>query len=65
MESPEGLPPAVEVSRFQPEEDVHYTVIANGGTASQMAPVILRLCRAGISQMKVYDLQRDGIKELS
>jgi len=62
LQAPEGLP-AVEVSQFEPRPDAEYTVVANGGTASQLAPVLLRLCRAGVT-LRVYDLQRDGAKEL-
>ncbi len=63
FEPPEGLP-AVEVSKFEPQTGARYTVVANGGTAAQLVPVLLRLVRAGVA-LKVYDLQRDGVRELS
>jgi hypothetical protein len=63
LEPPEGLP-VVEVSKFETQPGARYTVVANGGTAAQLAPVLMRLCRAGVA-LKVYDLQRDGAKELS
>lgn len=63
FEPPEGLP-AVEVSKFEPQPGARYTVVANDGTAAQLVPVLLRLVRAGVA-LKVYDLQRDGVRELS
>jgi hypothetical protein len=62
LDPPEGLT-AVSVSNFEAEPGESYTVVANGGTASQLAPVLLRLCRAGV-ELRVVDLQRDGLKEL-
>lgn len=57
------LPPAglegVSVSEFQPVEGESYTLIANGGTSSQLLPVVKRLVKAGVSWVG-WDLQREG-----
>ncbi len=55
---PAGLD-TIPVSRFQPELGTAYTVISNGGTSSQLVPVLKRLVEAGVP-MQVFDLQRDG-----
>ncbi len=62
LSPPDGLP-AVTVSNFDPLPGCAYTVVANGGTASQLAPVLMRLCYAGVP-LKVLDLQRDGVHTL-
>jgi hypothetical protein len=67
---PEGVP-SCPVSDFRPAEnptyrpdpEVEYLVVANGGTTAQQAPVLLRLGRAR-SAVRVFDLQRDGIREI-
>lgn len=55
---------AVAVSQFAPQGDSEYTVVANGGTAAQLAPVLVRLCRSDAG-LKVLDLQRDGVHRLA
>lgn len=62
LPAPAGLE-TVEVSKFQPEQDEAYTVIANGGTSSQLLPVIKRLVEAG-NPVQAFDLQRDGVKQV-
>lgn len=62
LQAPEGVQ-TVEVSKFQPEQGVEYVVVANGGTAIQLATVLVRLFKAGAS-MRVYDVQRDGTTEI-
>jgi hypothetical protein len=60
---PEGFQ-AVPVSTFETEPGVSYIVVANGGTAAQLVPVLVHLTRSGVS-LEVYDLQRDGIVKLA
>lgn len=62
LQAPEGVA-AIEASQFQPEGGVGYTVVANGGTAAQLVPVLKKLVEAGVP-MKVFDLQRDGVSQL-
>lgn len=58
LQVPEGSQ-SQTVSQFQPEADSCYTVIANGGTSSQLVPVLRKLVETK-SDFEVYDLQRDG-----
>jgi hypothetical protein len=62
LEAPAGLD-VVAVSDFQPQAEVKYVVVANGGTSSQLVPALKALVEAGVS-FEVYDLQRDGAKRL-
>lgn len=55
---PAGLV-AIPVTKFQPEPGMSYTVVCNGGTTTQLVPVLKRLVEAGVP-MQAYDLQRDG-----
>lgn len=65
---PEGVP-ACPVSEFQPiqtfgaHSEIEYLVVANGGTTQQQAPVLLRIGRSK-SNARVFDLQRDGAREI-
>lgn len=46
-------------SRFEPKEGEIYVVIANGGTTSQLLPVLKRLVETK-ADFTAWDLQRDG-----
>jgi len=62
LQPPVGLT-TIEVSQFQPQFGVEYTVVSNGGTSAQLVPVLRELVRVG-APMKVFDLQRDGVVQL-
>ena len=58
LEPPAGLK-TVSVSEFQPERGERYTLIANGGTSSQLLPVVKRLVETDTA-FEAWDLQREG-----
>ena len=62
MEVPKELQ-TINVSSFQPTDGISYTVIGNGGTTSQLVPVIRKLVEAS-ADFKIFDLQRDGVSQL-
>ena len=49
--------------RRRPLDDEKFLVVANGGTISQLVPVLKALRENG-RRMEVYDLQRDGVIRL-
>ncbi len=66
LQPPEGLA-HVTAGRFQPTDGAEYKVVANGGTASQLVPVLKKLAEAaeeGDVSLQVFDLQREGVARL-
>ncbi|MEK7537014.1 MAG: hypothetical protein AAB584_01015 [Patescibacteria group bacterium] len=58
LQPPAGVE-VVPVSAFAPAAGESYTLIANGGTSSQLLPVVKRLVEAG-AVFTAWDLQREG-----
>lgn len=58
LQPPAGVE-VVRVSAFAPVAGESYTLIANGGTSSQLLPVVKRLVEAGAT-FTAWDLQREG-----
>jgi hypothetical protein len=58
LQPPAGVE-TVSVSEFEPTVGESYTLIANGGTSSQLLPVVKRLVKVGVS-FQAWDLQREG-----
>jgi hypothetical protein len=51
------------VKDFRAEKDVSYVLVANGGMTNQLVPVLGRLLASG-ANVEVFDLQRDGKRQL-
>lgn len=49
--------------KFSPSIGKKYGVIANGGTTSQLVPVLKKLVESGV-EFEVYDLQPDEMERL-
>lgn len=62
LEAPAGAE-VIVTQQFNPNADDGYIVAANGGTARQLVPIILKLVESG-AQVTFLDLQYDGITEL-
>ena len=62
LQPPDGVE-VVPVSKFAPVASESYTLIANGGTSSQLLPVVKRLVETGV-MFTAWDLQRDGKNQL-
>jgi len=58
LQPPAGVE-VVSVSAFVPVVSESYTLIANGGTSSQLLPVVKRLIEVGAT-FTAWDLQREG-----
>jgi hypothetical protein len=62
LQPPAGVE-TVSVSQFQPAMGMEYTLIANGGTAAQLLPVVKKLVDVA-ADFAAYDLQREGTVEV-
>ncbi len=62
LQSPAKLV-SVSANSFMPDSKKTYTLIANGGTTSQLLPTIDKLLKAGI-EFNAFDLQKDSLVQV-
>jgi len=62
LEAPAGLQKTA-VGEFSPDPNAEYTLLANGGTSSQLLPIVKKLVEGKIN-FKAFDLQRDGMLQV-